>query len=286
MGAPGPRLLVDIGGTNCRFALADPGGAIGAVEAVPVAGFPRFEDALAAYLADRPRPAAAAIAAAGPADGDAIRLTNAPWAISRRRVGALLDGAPVRLMNDLEAVALALPHLAAADVAVVAEGRSVAGRAPKIALNAGTGLGAALVLPEAGDGWRAIATEAGHMRFAAVAPDETRIAAAAVTYEDALAGRGHRLLRTLFPDPVRRRGVYGGLLGRVAGDLVLATGAWGGVYLCGGVLGTWAENVDPDAMIERFCDKGPMAGRMAGVPVYRILLPTPALLGLAHATVA
>ena len=60
------RLLADIGGTNCRFALADAAGAVTSREAYPLAAYGRFEDALAAYLERHPHPAEAAIAAAGP----------------------------------------------------------------------------------------------------------------------------------------------------------------------------------------------------------------------------
>lgn len=285
MAAATLRLLADIGGTNCRFALADAEGAITARETYPLAAFGRFEDALAAYLERRPQPAEAALAAAGPMARGVIRLTNAPWIIDRRAISAALGGAPVALLNDLEAVALALPHLGVGDVGVVAEGRVSGGRAPLLALNAGTGLGAALAIPTPPDGWRSLSAEPGHMRFAAALPEESRIAEAAATYEDALAGRGHRLLSALFPNPAERRRVYSGLLGRVAGDLVLATGAWGGVFLTGGVLQAWADNVNPVSLLDQFVDKGPMAERMAAVPIYRIVKAAPAMTGLAHAPV-
>lgn len=277
------RLLADVGGTNCRFAMAGADGVIGMAETLPVADFPRFEDALSAYLANRPAPHSAALAAAGPADGDVAHLTNAPWTISRRTVSAALGGAPVALFNDLEAIALSLPALGPDDLTEVTTGGVPGVRRPMLALNAGTGLGAAIATPEPPDRWRAVATEAGHMRFAAVLPEESRIAEAAVTYEDALAGRGHRLLDALFPSPEDRRRVYSGLFGRIAGDLVLATGAWGGVYLTGGVLDGWDDNIDPDILVARFCEKGPMSDRMAMTPIYRIRRPAPAMLGLALA---
>ena len=58
---------------------------------------------------------ACAIAAAGPVDGDFVKLTNNPWSIDRAEVSAALAGVPVAVVNDVEGVAAAWPHLAAGD---------------------------------------------------------------------------------------------------------------------------------------------------------------------------
>ena len=282
MGGAGRRLVADIGGTNARFALADAEGAIAETAVLPVAGYATFADALAAYVARTgARFDAAAIAAAGPRDGDRIRLTNAAWTIDA--AAALAAGArSARVFNDLEAVALALPHLDADGAERLVAG-APAPTSPLLALNVGTGLGAALALPTAGGDWRALATEAGHMRFAPLTPEEAAFADEAHVYEDLLSGRGFQCQARRLPDAAARRGVFSALLGRVAGDLVLATGAWGGVYFCGGVLGDWAANVDFQALHARFLDKGAMSARMGRVPLWRLTLEAPALVGLAHA---
>ena len=64
---------------------------------------------------------------------------------------------------------------------------------------------------------------------------------------------------------------------------MLATGAWGGVYFCGGVLSAWSENIDLDSLMNWFRDKGPMRARMEAVPMRHLVRAKPALLGLAHA---
>jgi len=283
MAGDGRRLIADIGGTNARFAFAGPDGAAGPVTALAVKDFPSFDAALAAFVANAGGApfASAAIAAAGPRDGDGIRLTNAPWTIRPSAATALQPAAAVGIFNDLEAVALALPHLAPDDAETLAAGATKPG-APLLAFNVGTGLGAALAVP-GHDGWRALATEAGHMRFAPTTPSEAALAGDAHSYEDILSGRGFKLLSARLPDPAERRRIFSGLLGRVAGDVALATGAWGGVFFCGGVLSTWAENVDFDALYAAFRDKGAMAERMAAIPLRRIVHEAPALAGLAHA---
>ncbi len=73
------------------------------------------------------------------------------------------------------------------------------------------------------------------------------------------------------------------LLGRIAGDLVLATAAWDGVYLCGTVALAWAGVGDTAAFRAEFERKGAMSARMAQVPVCVIRAPEPALLGLSYA---
>jgi glucokinase len=73
------------------------------------------------------------------------------------------------------------------------------------------------------------------------------------------------------------------LLGRVVGDLVLASGAWGGAFLCGSVVRGWSSVADPERFRKVFERKGAMSGRMRGVPTAVITHPNPALIGLSHA---
>ena len=70
-------------------------------------------------------------------------------------------------------------------------------------------------------------------------------------------------------------------LGRVAGNLVLSLGAWGGVSLIGGVVAGLGDALDPLAFRTGFEDKAPFAADLASVPLQRILHPQPALIGMA-----
>lgn len=291
------RLVADIGGTNARFALVGPDGTPGEAARYTVADHATLSDAIAAFLrryGQGAKPDEAAIAAAGPVVDGAVQLTNGAWRIDPREVSAALGKASVRIFNDLEAVALALPHLAGSDIADVSVAENRQERLPRVAVNVGTGLGAAVSVP-AGDGWLPLATEAGHMRFAAAHGWERELLAHLESYEEILSGPGVAAMRDALDARLREMPAQAGapatfvelfsdLLGRFAGDVVLATGAWGGVSLCGGVLADWKANIDEGRFLTEFRRKGAMTPRMAEVPVRRILHDAPALVGMARVT--
>ncbi|MFN3450194.1 MAG: glucokinase, partial [Roseococcus sp.] len=108
-----PALLADIGGTHARFARAE-GGRPGEVLTLRVAEHARFEEALALARARLGSPPRFLCAVAGPVEAGRAALTNAPWVIE----AATLPFAEVRLLNDLEAMAWALPVLAPGEVEV------------------------------------------------------------------------------------------------------------------------------------------------------------------------
>ena len=308
----GLRLVADIGGTNARFALASGAGETGAAASLRVADFPRFDDALGAYLARldedaRARIESAAFAAAGPVEGDTIKLTNAPWRIAAHDVSARLD-IPIRLFNDLQAVALALPFLGTGDVAPVGPAPfQPASTERMVAVNVGTGFGAATAI-HAEEGWLACPSEAGHMSLPAANAKEAELLSALVpghvaTLEDVLSGAGVGALYAAVSgeaaidagavfaqagdDPAARRVValMSRWLGRAAGDLVLASAAWGGAYLLGGVVNGWAAHCDTQAFRAAFEDKGKMYARMRGVFSGVVTRQDVALLGLAKAAI-
>lgn len=293
------RLIADIGGTNARFAIVEDG-VPGPALRLSAADFPTFEPVLDAALEALPGATAAtevAIAAAGPVLGDAIDVTNLPWRIERSAVSLRLGGARVRLANDMEAVALALPVLAPEHCAALRMGDPAPRPRPMLAVNVGTGFGAALAVPTA-DRWIAVPGEPGHMRLAPLGPEEMRHFKGLTSVEDLLSGRGlaalHRTLggaaeqaADVFdadPDDKAARtalDLFAGYLGRIAGDLVLATGAWGGVWLCGSVVAQPRGERFTQLFLDAFDDKGAMRGAIAEVPVYHITVDDPALIGLA-----
>jgi glucokinase len=71
------------------------------------------------------------------------------------------------------------------------------------------------------------------------------------------------------------------ILGRIAGDLTLATCAWGGVYFSGSVATAWAGIADIERFRAEFTRKGPMQARMLKVPTAVIRRDIAALYGLA-----
>lgn len=307
------RLVADVGGTRSRFGVSDGPGRISDIRIYETAARPSFAGTMAAYLADIGAEPAGAwcrdvhIAAAGPVDAGTVRLTNSAWRISADEISRDLGGLPVALVNDLEAVGLLLPHLAPADTSPIgsASGAGLVGN--RIAVNVGTGFGAATAVRLGGGKsnvrWTIAAGEAGHMTLAAVTPEEAAALAFAHSVEDVLSGAGvarlydavagtpgagptaNAIFAAAASDPFAAITVQilSRLLGRIAGDLVLASGSWDGAFLCGTVAQAWAGVGDTAAFRAEFERKGAMSARMAMVPVHVITAPEPALLGLSHA---
>jgi glucokinase len=295
------RLVADVGGTNVRFAIADAEGALDRVKIFQTADFPTFLDALAAYRSDAGgwrEIDACAIAAAGPVDGNAVKLTNNAWVVDGAKISATMNGAPVAVVNDLEAVAAALPHLTSDDLTTIGtKAPARPERRTMIAVNVGTGFGASAVIWRDGR-WYTCPSESGHMTLGSVEgttlPPDTSVedilsgSGLARLYEH-LAGRTGNAARAsdVFAeagrDPAAARTVelFTAILGRIAGNLTLATCAWGGVYLCGSVATAWAEIADIGRFRDEFTRKGPMHARMLEVPTAVIRRDIAALYGLA-----
>ncbi len=304
-------LIADIGGTNARFALTRGGGGFADLQVIETSRFPALADAARHYLnAAGARISAAVIAGAGPAIGGRIQLTNCPWTIEAAPLKHALGIGRITLVNDFEALAHALPLLTGPDTRQIGGGRPGAG--PKLILGPGTGFGAALYIARAGRGL-VVPTEAGH-----VALGITDIAGfplvetggqenGRISVEGILSGRGisrlHAALcrRAGAPEPPREAAeivnaalegsdglaretvtLFCSILGSVAGDLALATGASGGVYIAGGIAPRMIDIILSGDFRARFDAKAPMLDYMAGIPAHIVTHPQPALLGLAR----
>lgn len=303
-----PRALVaDIGGTNCRLALgrraSDSSFVLEHVRVFPTPPSD-FESLVGNYLAETgcARPAAIGVAAAGRVrrDGERerIALTNTPLVLDRHALERLCAG-PAVLANDLAAVAAALPYLRPADIVAFGPARAAA-MGPRLVVGVGTGLGASLLTPRL----EPLDTEAGHADLPCVTPDEHRWVAtlgggSRVSIEHVLSGKGLlRLHSVVTGTPAEsvdallaswREGeaaarttldAFSTWLGRVAGNLVLSLGAWGGVSLIGGVVAGLGAALDAQAFRRGFEDKAPFSADLAQVPLQRIVYSQPALLGM------
>jgi glucokinase len=306
-------LVGDVGGTNARFALSDGPGRLRDFHNYRVEDYPSITDALTAFLVEVGMGGRASrsltavrIAAAGPIDeNDSVSLTNAPWRFSEADISRV-TGVPARLFNDLEAVALALPHFSDAEFAPF--GGSIADPlgGNRLTVNVGTGFGVAAAVATAGS-WSSIACEGGHMTFAARTAAEEALLPHLQSIEDVLSGDGlghlykivggpqapdtppseisaSTVLSRFANDPAARDAImiFSDILARICGDLVLAHGAWGGVFLTGSVALAWARIADQARFRDIFASKGKMARRMKRVPTRLIVAPQPALLGLSY----
>jgi glucokinase len=171
-------VVVDIGGTHARFAIASIS-ADGAItldepETLHTADHASFQTAWEAYRERKggTLPPAVSIAIAGPVGSPGnpnpvIRFTNNPWIIRPALIPEKLGAGHYTIVNDFAAVAHAVAraddsqflHLAGPDAPLGREGTiSVIGP--------GTGLGVAHLYRSEGGGYRVQATEGGHIDFA------------------------------------------------------------------------------------------------------------------------
>ena len=308
------RLVADIGGTNARFAMVDPDGALSAIEVLATDDHAGPAEAIEAYLerTGMARPAQAALAIAPAVPGDEVRMTNHRWAFSVKALEARLGLRRLRVINDFTALALSLPDLPAADLHQVGGGEPVPGAALAV-VGPGTGLGVSGLLREGGVRVP-ISGEGGHVTLAGGDEFEARVVAHLgarfrhVSAERALSGEGLvnlcesvAALRgdatdAATPAEITRRALSGedatcvraldtfcALLGSVAGDLALTLGARGGVYIGGGIVPRLGAFLDRSPFRARFESKGRFASYLTPIPCFVIHAPHPALLGAAAA---
>jgi len=307
-------LLADIGGTHARFALGyrDRVG-YSAVATLHTGDYGGIGDAIDAYLAGAgmERPEAICVAAAGPLRDDGIHLTNGHWVIAEDDLTRLYGTSQVRLVNDFEAVAHAIPFLAEAEVI------GVGSSAPRLDARAdftigiigpGTGLGAAGLLRRDGR-LVPLPGEAGHTGFAPQTPEQFEVLAVLreafqpVTIEHLLSGPGILNLAgalarlhgaplpantaaelfaasaagdTLAADTVR---VFFEVLGQVAGDFALLLGARDGIYIAGGIVPRYPALLAASEFRNAFDHKGVYRELMAHIPTALVVHPDPGLLG-------
>jgi glucokinase len=305
-------LVGDIGGTNSRFGLVEPGTTRVAEVAVQKNdNFASLEDSIAAYVKAKGVSglAGAAIAVAGPVEGEVVHLTNRNWSFTRESLRKAADARQFRLLNDFEALALALPHLDSEDVVQIG-GELPQKPAVKIVLGPGTGLGMATLAPLPQGGWMALPGEVGHITLPVVTQAEfdwrERMSKPGVLFEseDAITGGGLlRMYRAATADPtldtpeavlqaalagtdaaaVRTLDQFIVWLARVAGDAAMTMQAKGGVYLAGGIAPSIVDRLKSGPFRSIFEEKGRLAFVMRPIPVYVIVDKFPAFKGCAAA---
>ena len=315
-------LAGDVGGTNTRLGLFAPDAARPErvqVRTYPTSAFAGLVPMLAAFLADAgigiDRVDGAAFGVAGPVVGQRVELTNADWRIDGAETAAALGVPHVTLLNDLMAMARAIPVLRPDELVTLQAGAP--DREGAIALIApGTGLGEAFLVR---DGERLLASpsEAGHADFAPRTPREIALLAfltgrfGRVDYERVLSGPGlvniHGFVHTapcaaIAGDTahqaarisaaaldgtcarcVETLALFVSALGAEAGNMALRTVATGGVYLGGGIPPKILPALAHPRFLEAFRGKEPMVDLVSRVPVHVIVHTDPGLLGAAVA---
>lgn len=160
-------LAGDIGGTKTVLMLFDPqdNTTQRAETAFPSAAYPSLESIVQEFLhgtgATIER---ACFGVAGPVVNGRAQITNLPWVMDERGLALTLGIGSVRLINDLEALAWAVPYLADGDKHVINAGEAEHGGAIAV-IAPGTGLGTAYMVWD-GQRYRASPAEGGHVDFA------------------------------------------------------------------------------------------------------------------------
>jgi glucokinase len=158
----------DIGATKTRLALISPKDGPRksvAEEEFHSGDFNGLEPIVSAFLSKHKAHAdAACFGIPGPVIQGHAHLTNLPWDLAEQALARSLEIRSVKLMNDLEAVAHAVPELLPDETVIINPGSHVEHAAIGI-LAPGTGLGEAFLIWN-GSGYIACASEGGHGDFA------------------------------------------------------------------------------------------------------------------------
>lgn len=170
-------LAGDIGGTKTVLAVYDHDHGLGAPLATatfPSGSYPSLEAVVQAFLKTHDYPIEhASFGVAGPVLAGRAEVTNLPWKMSEAGMASELNFRAVKLLNDLESIAYAVPHLAPADLHAVNVGKAVEGGAIAV-VAPGTGLGEAFLTYENGR-YRAHPSEGGHASFAPNDPQQLEL---------------------------------------------------------------------------------------------------------------
>lgn len=307
-------LAVDIGGTKVAAAVFEETGP----ETMQLTATERYgsreHEGLGEILNDfltklgGTMPRALGIGVAGPVVGRRAQLTNLPWAIDADELQERL-GVPVLLVNDLEAHAHGIPHVAPDKRVVLNAGSPRAGNAALIA--AGTGLGEAILFWD-GKRFQPSASEGGHTSFAPARDEDVELLAFLrkryehVSWERVVSGLdGFRNIYDFLVETKRidvpkvfqtrvanvhdigtavteawRDGEpfaaavverFVRLYGAEAGNLALKALATSGVYVSGGIVGHLVPLMKQGWFMEAFVAKGRFRQLLERVPVTVLL---------------
>jgi len=310
-------LVGDIGGTNVRLAVADLATGspqLSSPKSFPRARFPSLGEVIDRYLAGARLPPMVVVAVAGPIQDGEVRLTNGQWFISEealRQKGFIL----ARLINDYAALAYAVEHLKGNDLAAVGGQHAGIPGATVGVVGAGTGLGVSALVRDANSS-SVMVTEGGHIAFAPVDDTEFEIVRLLarryerVSVERVLSGPGLANLYwalellhggkggDLPPEEITKRAIarsdalcvevldrFCGIYGRFAGDVALAFGARGGMYLGGGIAPRLLDQLNSGTFRRCFEDKARFTSYVGNIPTKVIVHPYATLLGSAEAAV-
>ena len=308
-------VAADIGGTHARFALAEliPGARprIGEMRKYRTREHAGLAEAWAKFARDSggDLPRAASLAVAAPIEGGTLTFMNSDWRIERDGLDGALGVDRLMLLNDFGAVAHAVSAMEPEEfIVLTGPGDLPAGGVASV-IGPGTGLGVS-ILDRRGGGVTVIETEAAHIGFSPLDPEEEELADALTarygraSVERVVSGPGlidiYRFLGggdweankagALWDsaidggDPIAERAlaILVRCFGAAAGDIALAHGAMG-VAITGALANRIAALLRTPMFEARFTAKGRYRARMLRTPVRLLTYQEPGLLGAALA---
>ncbi len=318
-------LAGDIGGTKTKLGIfsSDEGPRhILFQETYPSEEYESLESIVKEFMSDKETDiASASFGVAGPVLEGRAKITNLSWVIEVAALSDALDGAPVRLLNDLNAISHSIPLLQADDLETLNLGeRDTHGAIAVIA--PGTGLGEGYLVWD-GERYIPSPSEGGHTDFGPTTLEEVDLLNYLqrkfdhVSYELVCSGMGmpniyahlkdsgkftepswlkNEIESADDPTPVivqaaTERGAdiavaalerFVSILGSEAGNLALKVLATGGVYLGGGIPPRILPQLKKDIFMQAFTRKGRLSDLLSRVPVDVIMQPEVALFGAAQ----
>lgn len=304
-------LIADIGGTNARFGIVDRNGVHDLVY-LECRDYTGPAEAAEAYLkkVGARRPDVGVLAVAGPAEDDMVGFTSIPWAFRKSRLQQDLGLEKLEVMNDFQAVAMAIPDIDPQLLHQMGGGAPVAEKAKGV-IGPGTGLGVASLF-WTGNRYMSQPGEGGHVTMAPTNEREydvfqqLRVKYHHISAERVCSGKGLenlynaiRVLDKKFDAPdiaapeISRRAMTGecpvarealdlmlGFLGRTTGNLALTLGARGGMYIAGGIPTKLGDYFFQSRFMEEFVSKGRFRDYMEKIPVFLVKHDAVGLLGL------
>ncbi len=280
--------------------------------------FLAFNDVLDVFLPKDHSINSACFGIAGPIINQRCQTTNLPWLLEAESLKTKFHGAQVKLLNDLEAMALGMLHLSENELLELnPNGETEIGNIAVIA--PGTGLGQALLFWD-GNSHQPIATEGGHTDFAPVNKNQDflldylrAIFPDHVSYERILSGDGFSHLYDFIcamkiaepsifvpqaSDVVDRNAIISQLgiegadkacvetlrlfveiLGAETGNLTLKSLSTGGVFIGGGICPKIVTALQDGVFIDAFKAKGRFNTLLDKVSIKLSLNPRTPLLG-------
>lgn len=297
----GPTTLVgDVGGTNCRLALAERN-SLGTIELhhserFAVKDFKHFNDVVSEYLDhQKAKPMRAAFAFAGPKFDDEIRMTNVDWIVSEENLIRTFGFKEAVVLNDFVAMANGATVIPDDGFDTLIPGK-VNYNKPVAVMGPGTGLGVSCILP--GRPPLIIPTEGGHTAFAPQSQIEIDVLSywlkkqGYVSAETLISGPGLFRLYTALcdiagepsicvredevvaaaeanPKSIARKSVvmFCDILATFAGNTAFTMGAVGGVVLAGGVTRHISPFFEESNFVQRFRQRGHGSWFIQDIPV-------------------